>query len=74
MQSEIVRTENSLNDYKTIVFKVIPLIIILVALIIIFVDKPMWRAIGITTIGTMVVILLVDGNANARTQDFINVY
>lgn len=29
----------------------------------------MWRAIGITTIGTMVVILLVDGNANARTQD-----
>lgn len=70
VQSEIVRTEKSLNDYKTVVFKVIPLIIMLAALIIIFVDKPMWRAIGITTIATMVVILFVDGNANARIQDY----
>lgn len=70
VKSEIIRTKKSLNDYKTIIFKIIPLIIILAALIIIFVDKPMWRAIGITTIGTMVVILIVDGNAHARTQDY----
>jgi ABC-2 type transport system permease protein len=70
VQSKIIRTEKSLNQYKIIVFKIIPLIIIVAALIIIFVDKPMWRAIGITTIATMVVILFVDGNANARIQAY----
>ena len=70
VKSEIVRTEKSLNEYKIIVFKVIPLIIVVSALLIIFIDKPIWRAISITTIAMMMVILLVDSNANARLETY----
>jgi len=70
VQSEIERTEQSLGEYRTIVFKVIPLIIVAMALLIVFVDKPLWRAIATTTIAMMVVIILVDSNANARLQDY----
>jgi len=68
IQSEIMRTEKSMGEYNTIVFKVIPIIILVSALLIIFVDKPLWRAISMTTIAMMVVILLVDSNANARIE------
>ncbi len=67
---EITRTEKSMGEYRLIVFKVIPLIIVVAALLIIFIDQPIWRAISITTIAMMVVIILVDSNANAR----INAY
>ena len=69
VKSEITRTEKSMNQYH-IVFKVIPLIMVIAALLIIFIDKPDWRAIGITTIAMMVVILLVDTNANARIEAY----
>ena len=68
VESELVRVEKSLNEYKTIVFKIIPLIIAAFALLIIFADKPLWRAISITTIAMMAVILLIDSNANARLE------
>ncbi len=70
VKSEIARTQKSMNEYKTIVFKVIPFIIVAAALIIVFVDKPMWRAICITTIAMMVVIMIVDSNANARILEY----
>lgn len=70
VESEITRTEKSMNEYTTIVFKVIPVIIIVAALLIVFVDKPVWRAIGIATIAMMVVILSVDSNANARLEEY----
>ncbi len=70
VKSEISRTEKSMGEYKTIVFKVIPFIIIAAALIIAFVDKPVWRAAGITTIAMMVVILLVDSNADTRIKAY----
>ena len=70
VKSEIVRTEKSMGEFKTIVFKVIPVIIVVAALFIIFVDKPLWRAICITTIAMMMVILFVDSNANARIQAY----
>ena len=72
VRSEITRTEKSMNEYNTIVFKVIPFIIIAAALLIVFVDKPMWRAISITTIGMMVVILSIDSNANSRIEAYHN--
>lgn len=68
IKSEIIRSESTLKEYKTIVFKVIPIIIILAALLIIFINTPTWRAISITTIATMLVILLVDGTAQARIE------
>ena len=70
VKSEIARTQKSMGEYQTIVFKIIPLIIVIAALLIIFIDKPEWRAIAITTIAMMVVILLVDNNANARIESY----
>lgn len=70
VQSEIIRSEKTIEEYKLIVFKVIPLIIVAAAFLIIFSDKPNWRAISTTTIAMMVVILLVDNNANARMEAY----
>ncbi len=70
VESEIIRTEKTMAEYQLIVFKIIPLIIVIAALSIIFVDTPVWRAISITTIAMMVIILAVDSNANARVSDY----
>lgn len=68
VESEFVRIEKALNEYRTIVFKAIPFIIIGAALLIVFIDKPIWRASAITIIAMMVVILLVDGTAHDRIE------
>lgn len=68
--SELARTESTLEEYQTIVFKAIPIIIIAAALLILFVSAPTWRAIGITTIAMLVVILLIDGTAHARMDAY----
>jgi len=68
--SEIIRTQKSIQEYETIVFKIIPIIIIVAALFIVFFDKPIWRAISTTTIALMVIILFVDNNANARIKAY----
>ncbi len=70
IKTEIMRTEKSMGEFRSIVFKVIPFIIVAAALLIVFVDKPVWRAAAITTIAMMVVILLVDSNANARLEGY----
>ena len=70
VKSELVRAEATLKEYQTIVFKVIPFIIAVCALIIVFMDKPIWRASMITTIAMMVVILLIDGTAHARIDAY----
>ncbi len=70
IEAEIVRSEKTMNEFNNIVFKVIPIIIIVCALLIIFVGSPLWRAISITTIAMMVVILTVDSNANARIKAY----
>lgn len=68
VKSEIARVEKAMNEYRTIVFKVIPFIIVVAAMLIVWGNLPLWRAIGITTIFMMVVILLIDSNANARAE------
>lgn len=70
VESEIDRTVNTLNEYKTIVFTSIPIIIAGCALLIIFFNTPIWRASLITTIAMLVIILLVDGNAGARIEKY----
>lgn len=70
VKSEVTRTEKSMGEFRTIVFKIIPFIIVAAALVIVFVDKPIWRATAITTIAMMVIILLVDSNANARIETY----
>lgn len=68
-QLEIERTESTLKEYS-VVFKVIPILIIIAALLILFVNTPTWRAISITTIAMLVVILLVDGTAHSRIEAY----
>ncbi|MFD0837075.1 hypothetical protein ACFQ0I_14945 [Mariniflexile aquimaris] len=68
--SEIERTEATLKEYKNVVFTAIPLIIVVCALVIFFVNTPGWRASLITTIAMLVVILLIDGTAHARIKSY----
>lgn len=70
VKSEIARAQKTMQEYRTIVFKIIPLIIVVAALLIIFIDQPIWRAIGISTIALMVVLLFIDSNANARIEAY----
>lgn len=69
IQTEIQRTAKSQNDL-TLVFKVLPLIIIAAALLILFVNTPLWRAIGITTLLLMTVLMLIDSNTGARNTGY----
>ncbi len=68
--SELERTEATLKEYKNVVFTAVPIIIIICALIIIFVNTPIWRASMITTIAMLVVILVIDGLTHARINDY----
>ncbi|MDC1011826.1 hypothetical protein OAQ04_01105 [Flavobacteriaceae bacterium] len=63
--SEFDRIEATLKEYNTVVFKAIPILMILASLVLVFVDKPLWRAISITTIAMLIVILLIDGTEHA---------
>ena len=64
-ESEIKRTEATLKEYK-VVFNVIPILIIVAALLILFFDSTIIRAISITTIATLIIVLLIDGTAHSR--------
>ncbi len=66
VKAELERVDATLKEYQTIVFKAIPFIILAAALLIVFMDKPVWRASAITAIAMLIVILLIDGSAHAR--------
>ncbi|MEL7339601.1 MAG: hypothetical protein AAGM67_03875 [Bacteroidota bacterium] len=68
--SEIKRAEATLKEYKNVVFTGVPIIIIICALVLMFVNTPIWRASMITVIAMLVVILLVDGTASARIDAY----
>ncbi len=68
--SELDRTEQSIQEYQLIVFKVIPLLIVAAALLLLFVNTPIWRAISATALAMFVVIVMVDSNAHARLKDY----
>lgn len=70
VKSEIERAEATIKEYKNIVFTAIPLIIIACTIIIMFIDKPIWRASAVTTIAMLTVILLIDGTASARIESY----
>ena len=68
VESELARADKTIAEFRNIVFKVIPMIIVVAALLLVFVDKPIWRAIGISTIAMMIAIMFVDSNADARIK------
>ncbi len=66
---ETERTAKSQNDLA-LVFKVLPLVIIAAALSIMFVNTPLWRAIGITTIALLTILMFIDSNTGARNSTY----
>jgi hypothetical protein len=70
IESEINRVESTIKEYRTVVFKAIPIIIALCALGIIFFNSPIVRASLITSIAMLVVILLIDGTAHSRIEAY----
>ena len=69
--SEISRTDKILNDYRIAVFRIIPLIIAVCAVLIPNFESPVWRASLITTWAMMAVILMIDTNANSRLEVYM---
>ena len=70
VDSELARAEGTLKEYKTVVFTAIPIIIVVCGLVIFFVSTPVWRASMISTIAMLAVILLIDGLAHARIDNY----
>lgn len=68
--SEIERAKKVLNDYRIAVFRVIPIIVTCCAVLILFLDTPIWRASLITIIAMMSTIMIIDTNANARLENY----
>jgi len=68
-ESEIKRTESTLKEYK-VVFKIIPILIIVAALLILFFNSSTIRAISITAIAMLIIVLLIDGTAHSRIESY----
>ncbi len=69
VQMETKRTAKSQKELA-LVFKVLPLIIIAAALLVMFVNTPLWRAIGITIISLMTLLMFIDSNTDARNTAY----
>ena len=61
----LLEKQKSKHDL-TLVFQVLPAIIIAAALVVMFSQTPLWRAIGVTTILLMTLLMLIDSNTEAR--------
>lgn len=70
LESELSRVQATLKEYQTIVFKAIPIIMVVCALGILFMSAPVWRASFITAIAMLSIILLIDGTAHARIDAY----
>ena len=70
VEAELVRAEATLKEYQNVVFTAIPIIIAVCAIGIMFFNTPTWRASLITIIAMLVVILLIDGTAYARIDNY----
>jgi len=70
VDSELARVESTIKEYSNVVFSGIPIIIVICAVILYFVNTPGWRASMITSIAMLSVILLIDGLAHDRIVEY----
>ena len=70
LASEIERADRTLQEYKTVVFTAIPIIIAACALLLVFFHSPKWKASLITSMAMLIVILLIDGTAQGRIKAY----
>lgn len=73
VESEITRAEKSIGEYNLVVFKIIPAIIVILAVSLIFIKSPIWKVISITTMAMLIVILIIDTNASERIKQYKHV-
>lgn len=66
LASEVQRAEKVLGQYRVAVSWVIPIIVIVASVALMLFTAPFLRAICVTTIALMAVLLMLDSNANAR--------
>lgn len=67
LQGEIQRTDKSKREL-VLVFKILPSIIIIAAIVILFVPASLWKAIAITIIITVAFLMIVDSNTETRNN------
>ncbi len=70
LASELARAEAVLAQYKVAVFRVIPLLIVLCAILYLVLDGPIWRASFVSAMIMLALILVVDTNANQRLEGY----
>lgn len=68
VKSEALRAEKTITEYERVVFIVIPIMIAIASIMLVFIELPNWRAICISTIAMLTVILLIDSNAYTRMK------
>ncbi len=71
VQQELLRTDQSQKDLIT-VFKVLPALLIVSGFIILFLQNPNWRAIGITLALLAAFLMAVDSNTGTRNTLYHN--
>ena len=64
--AEMARVEKTINGYHNAIFKGIPVIIIACVFLHLFFRGPVWQASLISIIAMMVIVLIIDTNANQR--------
>lgn len=70
ISAELAKAERILSEYRVAVYRVIPLIIALCAVLSVIFSGPVWRASLVTTISMMAVIMMIDTNANSRLEAY----
>ena len=70
IDSQIENADRVLRDYQIAVFRIMPVVIAIAAILFLFLTSPLWRASLVTTIAILAVIMLIDTNANARLEDY----
>lgn len=70
LEKEIIRTNASIVQYKYDLYGVFPIVIPIASLLMIFIKRPIWRAIFITIIAFSTILLLVDSHAIALLEAY----
>ena len=70
VKSEIARVEKTMGEYENVALKIFPIIVAIAAILVVFIDKPIWRAIFITIIAFMLILIILDSNANSRLRTY----
>jgi ABC-2 type transport system permease protein len=69
LEAEIQRTANSQRGLA-MVFRILPAVVIVAAVVIMLTLAPLWRAIAVTLVLTAAFLMLVDSNTEARNDAY----